>query len=843
MVPLGVAADGVTAVTKGPVQRFPRCGRPTPGRLSPGQVDTDAVIEHVAGTRLDDSVPSERDRPGTSTAPTPVPGTAAEQAVGALGSGAPPDATPGFGQQAGIVTAASAAVSDHAGTAGAQASLPGVLADVPVAVLVIDQKASSVVYANSAAVQLAGNVGLPVDVDTWGAAVGLTDLSGAPLASSSGPLSTVAQGRPVAGEAVRLAPRTSSVPERADTADGSADQLLWVTGFPLSQVDSHQQLALVVFLHLDPPEEVADPEAYLQALRERAVTATDITFTITDPRRPDNPLIWVNPSFTRLTGYAAEEAIGRNCRFLQGPATDAGSVATIRSALETRETVTTTLLNYRKDGTAFWNQLSVSPVFDGDGELVSFVGVQTDVTERVRVEHEREAAFAAEHSARQEAELARSVAEQARRDAEQAQVQAERAQERLALMAEATSTLIATLDMSELLERLAGLCVPLLADWVYLTLLDEYGGIRDAVARHRDGREADLREFTALHVMHLPPHSPSRRSITTSQPVLLAELTPEIIAEAITSTGAREAFHRLGGSSVLTVPMVARRRTLGAIALVRGPGERAFTRDDVELIEDLAGRAALAVDNVRLYQREHAVADTLQRSLLPVLPEVPGIESAAHYVSASSAADVGGDFYDLLELPDGSVGIVVGDVVGHDVAAAATMGHLRGVLRACIWDAEDAGPGHVLARVDRTVQGLRVASLATMVYARGLRPTAPGLPWRLHVANAGHPPMLLRSPDGAVRVLEGITGMLVGVDAGTQRDTVVLEVPPGSTLIAYTDGLIERPGADMDQGINELCARVAAAPVEAGPRELCEAAVSGALDHRDDVALIAVRFG
>jgi serine phosphatase RsbU (regulator of sigma subunit) len=237
------------------------------------------------------------------------------------------------------------------------------------------------------------------------------------------------------------------------------------------------------------------------------------------------------------------------------------------------------------------------------------------------------------------------------------------------------------------------------------------------------------------------------------------------------------------------------------------------------------------------------VADTLQRSLLPVLPEVPGIESAAHYVSASSAADVGGDFYDLLDLPDGSVGIVVGDVVGHDVAAAAAMGHLRGVLRACIWDAQDADPGEVLARVDRLVQGLRVAPLATVVYARALRPEAPGRPWRLHVANAGHPPMLLRSPDGAVRMLDGITGLLVGVDTGSRRDTVVLEAPAGSTLIAYTDGLVERPGADLDEGIAELSERLTAAPAAAGPRELCDAAVSGALDHRDDVALIAVRFG
>jgi PAS domain S-box-containing protein len=748
-----------------------------------------------------------------------------------------------LGRQAGIVTAASAAVSGDGHQSGSHGALPAVLSDVPVAVLVIDRVRSTVVYANTAAVELAGNVGLPVDVDTWGASAGLTDLSGDPLASSSGPLSAVAQGRPVTGEAVRLAPGASSEPQRAAEHGRDDEQLLWVTGFPLSGSGSDESLALVVFLKLDPPDDAPDPEAYLQALRERAVIATDITFSITDPRQPDNPLVWVNPSFTRVTGYPAEEAVGRNCRFLQGPATDPEAVAEIRAGLAERRGVTTTVLNYRKDGTAFWNQLSISPVFDGDGELVSFVGVQTDVTERVRVEREREAAFAAEQAARQEAELARAIAEQARSDAEQAQADAERAQARLALMAEATTTLIATLDMSELLDRLADLCVPLLADWVYLTLLDDYGEIMTAVARHKDGHESDLREFTALHVMHLPPTSPSRRSMATSQPVLLTELTPEVLAEAIPSAEARELFARLGGASVVTVPMVARRRTRGAIALVRSSAERPFDRDDVGLASELAARAALAVDNVTLYQREHSVADTLQRSLLPDLPDVPGIEAAAHYVSASSAADVGGDFYDLLVLPDDSVAVVVGDVVGHDVAAAAAMGHLRGLLRACLWDAEDADPGTVLARVDRLVQGLRVASLATMVYARVVRPAQRGQPWRVHVANAGHPPMLLRGPDGEVRLLDEVTGLLVGVDATSHRESVQLELPAGSTLLAYTDGLIETPGRDMDDGVRELCARIAAAPADASPRELCDAAVSGALDHRDDVALIALRFG
>jgi serine phosphatase RsbU (regulator of sigma subunit) len=113
----------------------------------------------------------------------------------------------------------------------------------------------------------------------------------------------------------------------------------------------------------------------------------------------------------------------------------------------------------------------------------------------------------------------------------------------------------------------------------------------------------------------------------------------------------------------------------------------------------------------------------------------------------------------------------------------------------------------------------------------------------VHVANAGHPPIMLRSPGGAVRILGEVTGLLVGVDHSTHRETLVLDVPSGSTLIAYTDGLIERPGRDMDEGIHELCERIVAAPVDASPRDLCDAAVSGALDHRDDVALIAVRFG
>jgi len=745
--------------------------------------------------------------------------TAAGAMVEAMAGGASADARRELDQQAGVVTAANAVVNPGGG-GGSSAALPGVLADVPVAVLVIDQQAGAVIYANTAAVELAGNEQLPVDLDSWGAAAGLTDLDGEPLASTRGALSLVAQGQPVAGEPVRLSGSRGA-------EDTGTDRLLWVTGFPLSRAGSGQQLALVVFLQ-SPTVHTDDPDAQLQALRDRAMLATDITFTISDPRRPDDPLLWVTPSFGRLTGYPAEEVLGRNCRFLQGPATDPEAVAEIRAALRAQQPVTTTLLNYRKDGTAFWNQLSLSPVFDGHRQLVSFVGVQTDVTERVRGEAEREAAFAAERAARQDAEQAREVAE--------------RVQVRLALMAEATSALTVTLDVDELLDQLAWLCVPVLADWAFITLVDPAGQVTRTAFRHREGRRDELVELSARHTAPLPPASPSRRSMATRRPVLVPEVTEEFIGTTFASARSARLFRELGAKSVLVVPLVARRQVVGSLALVMATDGRPATAEDVDLAEDLARRAALALDNVRLYQQEHTVAETLQRSLLPELPAIAGIAAAAHYISASSAADIGGDFYDLLQLADGSIGMVIGDVVGHDLAAAAAMGHLRGLIRACAWDAPDPAPDAVLARVDRLVQGLGVAAMATMVYVRALLPTAPGAPWLLQIANAGHPPLLLRRPDGSVQRLDEVGGLLVGVDDSARRETLTLEVPAGTVVFGYTDGLIEHPGLDLDRGIDDLVRRLAAVPPGAGPQLLCDAAANAELDHRDDIALIAVQL-
>ena len=263
-------------------------------------------------------VPTGHDSPETTPADLRALGTAVDLAVGATGAMSR-ETERDLGQQAGIVTAANAAVR-RAGSPARTPALPGVLADVPVAVLVIDQRTSAVTYANIAAVELAGNVRLPIDVDTWGAAAGLTDLSGEPLASSSGPLSTVAQGRPVTGEAVRLVAGRAAPSQRAPTPTRATTTSC--SGSPGSRCRRRAATSSWRWsssCKLDPLEEAGDPDAYLQALRERAVIATDITFTITDPRQPDNPLVWVNPSFTRVTGYEAEEVVGPQLPLPAGP--------------------------------------------------------------------------------------------------------------------------------------------------------------------------------------------------------------------------------------------------------------------------------------------------------------------------------------------------------------------------------------------------------------------------------------------------------------------------------------------------------------------------------------------
>jgi serine phosphatase RsbU (regulator of sigma subunit) len=295
----------------------------------------------------------------------------------------------------------------------------------------------------------------------------------------------------------------------------------------------------------------------------------------------------------------------------------------------------------------------------------------------------------------------------------------------------------------------------------------------------------------------------------------------------------------VGIASAMLLPLRARRQVLGVLSLFTDGSGRTFDEDDLAMAADLGRRAALTVDNARLYSREHDVAEQLQRSLLPQLTPIPGLDHAARYLPGSTAAQVGGDWYDLFQLPDGAVGIAVGDVMGHDMTAAAAMGQLRSVLQSYAW--QGSAPAVVLDRLDQLVQGLDMAQLATCLYGR-LEPAVDGAAHRLRLANAGHLPPVVRRPDGSVQLVDTSTSLLVGAALGTVRDEVELEVLPGSVVVLYTDGLVEHRGRPIDQGLAALAEALRTAP-DTDADAVCEHLLSelayGDLD--DDVALLVVR--
>jgi PAS domain S-box-containing protein len=719
--------------------------------------------------------------------------------------------------------------------------LPRVTSDSPAAVLLVELDGRRVVQANPLATQLAPGVGLPAGIDQWSNAAGLRDLAGDELSDTDHPLSLAARGEPISGQTV-TARRASDATEIREP--------LFVIGLPLSGAPELDGYSLVVLLPLRDREAIHAATSEAQ-LRDRAVLATGISFTLADARADDLPLIWINPAFSLTTGYASEEVIGRNCRFLQGPATDRAVVRSMREALERGEDMSATVLNYRKDGTAFWNQLAMSPVRDGQGVVTHYVGVQTDVTERVEADRVRDEALAAERAAREDADRARMEADRARADAEESARSAARAlrladrsKARLALVAEATGLLAATLDVDDSLERLTNLIVPLLADWVVIHLADETGRLSRSLVRHRDGCEDLLERYATLTSAGAGTDRSLQDLLDGGPPRLVAKYRvptgtqPSADAEAV-----RDVTMRLGAESMMFVPLVARRRLLGTMTFAHGSSGRRFTPDDLDLAADLGRRAGLALDNARLYMMEHRTAVTLQRGLLPQLPAIPGLALAAEYLPAAQDTQVGGDWWDVFALPDGATGLAIGDVMGHDLSAAAAMGQLRSVLRTCAWAGDSAAT--VLDRMDQLVQGFEMAQLATCIYAR-LQPvdSAPGrrgLP-RLRWANAGHLPPVLLESDGTARLLDAIGSVPLGVPLEAARGQGDISLHPGSTVLLYTDGLVETRGGDIDDDLAALLDQVRRHRPADGPQALIDLLTAELDELNDDVALLAVQL-
>jgi anti-sigma regulatory factor (Ser/Thr protein kinase) len=383
-----------------------------------------------------------------------------------------------------------------------------------------------------------------------------------------------------------------------------------------------------------------------------------------------------------------------------------------------------------------------------------------------------------------------------------------------------TDATLAYLNLDDLLSELLERAVEVLgADTSAILLLEEDG--RTLAARAAKGLEAEVERGFKLEV----GAGFAGRVAETRAPLVIEDIdhSPVEVVNPL--------FRERGVRSLVGVPMVVERRLVGVLH-VGSLTPRSFTDDDVHLLQTVADRAALAIDHDRLVV-QYRIAESLQRRLLPErLPQIPGLGFAVRYIPATEATTVGGDWYDVFQLPDGRVALAIGDVVGHGITAASLMGELRTAMR--VYALEYGRPGEAMRKLARFVSARGIESMATCAYA-----TFDPESSTLSLASAGHPPPVLVTSAGA-QFLEHRGGPPLGAKTEHTYEETELEVEPGGILLLYTDGLIERRGRLLTEGQEALIAAAAAAPLDA---ELLASRVIEALPAGapDDVAVLTMQ--
>src|SRR5215470_11742318 len=390
--------------------------------------------------------------------------------------------------------------------------------------------------------------------------------------------------------------------------------------------------------------------------------------------------------------------------------------------------------------------------------------------------------------------------------------------ERLRRIESVTDAALARLDVEDLLAELLDRVRELLdVDTSTVLLLDDSSQYLMPTAAR--GIEDELRQGIRIPV----GKGFAGRVAAEQRPVIIEQVKPTDVLNPI--------LIEQGIQTLLGVPLLAGKSLLGVLH-VGSRAVRRFYDEDVRLLQLVADRLALAIQ-ARLSDVERTTAAALQRSLMPSrLPVLPGLDLAARYIPGHGNS-VGGDWYDIFALPSGWQCMVIGDVVGHGLRAAVIMGRLRSALRAYALEGGDAA--EVLSKLDYKVLHFEPGAMATVLYAR----FEPGLE-RLHLSSAGHPPPVFAKPDGEVAIIDLPIDPPLGVRLGLRRRTTAVDVPPGALLCFYTDGLVERRGINIDNGLRRLCAAVTTGPAETVCTTVMRRLIgSETLD--DDVAVLAVR--
>jgi GAF domain-containing protein len=422
---------------------------------------------------------------------------------------------------------------------------------------------------------------------------------------------------------------------------------------------------------------------------------------------------------------------------------------------------------------------------------------------------------------------------------EAARAEAEEARERIGFLAEATRLLSSSLDVRATISELANLCVPRIADWMSLAVL-EGNEVRRLALRHADQDKVEAVVGLGDR-LPLPPGVPTLDAsvLRTGESELVEGVDDELLKRIAPDPEALEAIRELGLSSVATVPLVVQDRVLGVLSVAHAESERHYDRRDLTFLESLARRAAVAIENSRLFRDREQMARALQRSLLPRrLPSIPGVELAVRYLPFGQGHDVGGDFYDVFSGLDGSWGLMIGDVCGKGPEAAAIVGIARHTVRGLAM--AHSRPSSILEALNHAILDESPWDrFCTACYVR-LRPDGPS--FRATVALGGHLPPLVLSRDGTVGQV-GQPGSLLGVLDQPELSDAVFELSPGDVLLMYTDGL-EEPGsiAAGFPSVQTVLARSAGRTADAIADELLER-FSGERGSppRDDVAILAVR--
>jgi serine phosphatase RsbU (regulator of sigma subunit)/anti-sigma regulatory factor (Ser/Thr protein kinase) len=413
------------------------------------------------------------------------------------------------------------------------------------------------------------------------------------------------------------------------------------------------------------------------------------------------------------------------------------------------------------------------------------------------------------------------------------------ATERLALLAQVSELLASSLDLDRTLSALARLVVPAFADHCIVDLFDANDDLRRQVVVHAPEFEPEATEpwVQPGEIVHYPDSHPCAQALAGGRAVVLSGDPSDIDYDALAANASAEsaAYAReVGVHAALTSPLIAHGETVGVVSFVLSSPGRRYTPDDQRLAEEIAIRAAVAIDNAQLYHRERRTALMLQRSLLPsALPTTPDLDAAAAYHPAGEEGDVGGDWYDVIPLASGRVAIVIGDVMGRGLRAAALMGQLRAVVRG--YAVQDLPPADVIAYLDGVVRDLDDASIVTCVYA-----VYDPVDRAICIANAGHLPPLLVTGDGAAKALDDNTGVALGAGIAP-FEQIQIDLSEGDGLVFYTDGLVETRAGDIDAGIAALAYAVSPLP------DSLDAALAQALTvmppegQDDDVALLVVR--